>query len=320
MPELEVFEAEVKARIKQLASKDPGTRRKAAEWLGEAGDPMAITALAQTYKNDSDPRVREAAAYALGMFRSLEAALKGDKADQTMQVLEDVALRGKFGHRLRWPVRNLVKLMLGLLVSALLIAAAAFVLPGVLKAPASGGSVPTAEPAIPATSVPQEATLPPAPTAETQPTQPPAVDQATVVPTESVTTTQAIDLRPHIVALQTIIDDMTAFRGANTLLNQYWTDSTTGAGTAGCGAERPVLPDDYMLPEDVATASPDLALIAGLVNTGLGAVRQSWALFDSGCAAGNPAVNAQQGLTLTQAGATAFSSAATQLTNLRGGA
>jgi len=319
MPELEVFEAEVKAKIKQLTSKDAVARRKAAEWLGEAGDPMAVTTLAQAYKNDSDPRVREAAGYALGMFRSLEAALNSDKADQTMKMLEDVALREKFGHRLRWSVRRMVKLISALLVSAVLIAVAAFVLPAVLKAPVdSGGSVPTVE--QPATSVPQEATLPPAPTSETQPTSPPAVDQATVVPTESVPPAQVVDLRPHLVALQTIIDDMTALRGANSTLTQYWTESTSGSGTLGCSAARPVLPGDYVLPDEAALASSDLALASGLVNTGLAAVRQSWALFDTGCAAGNPAVNAPQGMTLTQAAATAFSSAGEQISNLRGGA
>lgn len=316
MPELEVFEAEVKAKIKQLTSKDAVARRKAAEWLGEAGDPMAVTTLAQAYKNDSDPRVREAAGYALGMFRSLEAALNSDKADQTMKMLEDVALREKFGHRLRWSVRRMVKLISALLVSAALIAVAAFVLPGVLKAPADSGTLPTIEPQIATTPVPQEAP----PTSEAQPTSPPAVDQATAVPTESVPPTQAVDLRPHLVALQTIIDEMTALRGANSTLNQYWTESTSGSGTLGCSAERPVLPGDYVLPDEAALASSDLALAAGLVNTGLAAVRQSWALFDAGCAAGNPAVNAQQGMTLTQAAATAFSSAGEQISNLRGGA
>jgi HEAT repeat protein len=53
MPDLDAFEAEVKGKIKQLSSKDAATRRKAAAWLGEAGDPTAITSLAQVYKNDA---------------------------------------------------------------------------------------------------------------------------------------------------------------------------------------------------------------------------------------------------------------------------
>lgn len=432
MPELEVFEAEVKAKLKQLASKDANARRKAAEWLGEAGDPMAITALAQAYKNDSDPRVRAAAGYSLGMFRSLEAALNSDKADQMMKVLADVALKGKFGRRVPWPVKRMAKLMLALVLSALFIAAASFVLPGILRGTATTASqpeAPTAEsqPVLPTTDPQAGALLDldrPALTLKLQgalesltasatqlqaqyqsvlgggtadcslvfPAQEPlalspantsnfpdlagaanslnqiqvdfaaakslydrtcageaippgdygapmgqvvAVLQSlsavqttligetapTTVPAEALSTpTPEVDLRTHVLALQTIIDDMTALRGANSILNQFWTESTSGTGTTGCTSERPVLPADYVLPEDVAAASPDLALVAGLVNTGLGAVRQSWALFDAGCAAGSPGVNAQQGLTLTQAASTAFSSATTELNKVRGGA
>lgn len=139
MPDLESFEAEVKANIKQLsASKDASARRTAAEWLGEAGDPTAITALAKAYKSDADTRVRQAAAYSLGMFRKLEQGLEED-SDGTVQILEDIALKGKIGSRLRFPVKRLVKLELGLLLSAVIVAALAFVLPSILRG-GTGGS------------------------------------------------------------------------------------------------------------------------------------------------------------------------------------
>jgi len=140
MPDLESFEAEVKAKIKQLASsKDAAVRRQAAEWLGEAGDPTAITSLASAYKSDKDVRVREAARYSLGMFRKLEQALEDDN-DAAMQTLEDIALKGKIGQRLRFPTRSLVKVEFGLLLSAILVALLAFVLPPMLRGGSGSGT------------------------------------------------------------------------------------------------------------------------------------------------------------------------------------
>lgn len=156
MPDLDAFEAQVNEKIKLLSSKNASVRRKAAAWLGEAGDPTAITALAQTYKNDADPRVRETARYALGMFRKLDQELKGPNSDKVMKLLQDVALKGRMGGRLPISVRALVKVELGLLLSAILIVALGFVLPSVLRPAAGNGSTtnPTAQPVIPSSSVP----------------------------------------------------------------------------------------------------------------------------------------------------------------------
>jgi HEAT repeat protein len=132
MPDLDAFEALVKQKIKLLAAKDAKTRRKAAEWLGEAGDPTAITFLAQAYKNDSDMEVREKASYALGMFRKLETELDGPNGEKVVKLLQDIALKGKMGGRPRIATRNMVKIELGLLLSAILVAVLSFVLPSVL--------------------------------------------------------------------------------------------------------------------------------------------------------------------------------------------
>lgn len=158
MPDLDAFEAQVTENIKQLSAKDPKTRRQAAAWLGEAGDPTAITALVQAYKNDPDPRVREDARYALGMFRKLEDALAKDQ-DGTIKLLQDIALHGKMGHRIPIPVRTVAKVILGLLISAVIVAAMAFVLPPLLRgsAPAQTAA-PTAEP-NPPTTVPASVQL-----------------------------------------------------------------------------------------------------------------------------------------------------------------
>lgn len=143
MPDLDTFMAEVNAKIKQLLNApDVATRKQAAEWLGEAGEPTAITALVQAYKNDSDASVKQAAAYSLGMFRKLEEALNGPDADKVQKLIEDIVYKGKMGRKACIPQKGMVKLLLGLLLSALLTGALAFVLPGMIRGmiPASGNS------------------------------------------------------------------------------------------------------------------------------------------------------------------------------------
>lgn len=128
MSELDAFEAKVSENIKLLSSTDPKIRLKAAEWLGEAGDPRAITRLRQVYKEDRDKKVRQAAEYSLGMFRALEQGLAGNKRDAVVKKLEDIALRGKMGRRS--PIRGstVAKINLGLFVSAILLLLFNFVL------------------------------------------------------------------------------------------------------------------------------------------------------------------------------------------------
>jgi hypothetical protein len=154
MPDLDAFEKEVKANIKRLtSSKDVAARRQSAVWLGEAGDPSAITALAQAYKNDKDAKVRQAAAYSLGMFRALADVWDTDEQDAAVDLLQKVALEGKMGRRLRLRPRALVKFEIGLLLSAILVAVAAFVLAPAIKGGASGSGQTAANP----TSAPQNA-------------------------------------------------------------------------------------------------------------------------------------------------------------------
>jgi hypothetical protein len=136
MPDLDSFEAEVREKIKLLSSRDAKTRIKAAQWLGEAGDPTAITALAQTYKTDDDPAVKEAARYSLGMFRRLDETLNGSNAkarERAVKLLEDVALNGKLGKRVPIPTRRVVKFEIGLLISAILVALLSFLLPPIIQ-------------------------------------------------------------------------------------------------------------------------------------------------------------------------------------------
>jgi hypothetical protein len=131
MADLKAFEAEVKNKIKELSSKNASTRLKAAQWLGEAGEPFAITKLTQAYKNDSDSRVREAAKYSLGMFRALENALSSDKEEEILVLLQKVAEEGKRGRRVPIPTRTLVKFEIVLLALLVILLGVNFVvLPG----------------------------------------------------------------------------------------------------------------------------------------------------------------------------------------------
>jgi hypothetical protein len=439
MPDLDAFEAEVKAKIKQLSSKEAATRRKAAAWLGEAGDPTAITSLAQVYKNDADPGVKEAAAYSLGMFRKLEQELDGDNSQAAVALLEKVALEGKMGGRLRFPRRALVKLELALLLSALMVAALAFVLPGVLtgggftfsfgtgdngdqatQVANGAGDVPDKDRAtilrelrgalgqvnnnatklqgqyqlvlgggkLPcneffdtltpyalsannaqefpdlaplATDIAQAQTdytaakatydrvcvsgeslsagdfggpmgttitliqrLPTIETAlvaaESQTVTAPEV-QADVTPTAEPTAVGGgIDIRPHLTALQNIIDEVTAPRGAYTMLNQYWTEAS-GSGTQGCNDPFNVaeIPADYVLPSELMVAAPTLRVSADLVNTGLRALRDGWQTFGLACSANTLGQFTADGLARMGAAKQAFDTAAIQIAGLRNG-
>ncbi len=136
---LEEFEQQVLDNINLLSSKDAKARIKAAAWLGEAGDPTAITALMRVYKGDSDTKVRAAAQYSLGMFRKLEEELKQPDQSKVQKLLEDVAVHGKMGRRVPIPVRSVVKFEIALVISAILVAVLALLVPSMFRQ--SGGQV-----------------------------------------------------------------------------------------------------------------------------------------------------------------------------------
>lgn len=123
MSELDAFEAKVRQNIKLLSSSNPKERRKAAAWLGEAGEPSAITRLKQVYEEDADASVRQAAGYALGMFKMLEQKMNGPDSERVLDMLEDVQLRGKMGRRTRLSTGCLTRLLVALVVSLAIILA-----------------------------------------------------------------------------------------------------------------------------------------------------------------------------------------------------
>lgn len=425
--QLEIFEEQVREKIKQLSSKDARIRSKAAAWLGEAGDPTAITMLAQIYKNDPDPSVRESARYSLGMFRRLEQELSSGDQDRVHKLLEDVAVRGKMGRRARFSVRAMSKLAGALLISAVLVFVIALILPPILKqssaqTPGNPDTQPTAAPLIEPTAPSVVSRDRPTlvtdlqaalvllrnnttklqgqyqavldggsvtcteffdtltPIALTSENRTEFADLATIadevngvqaafrlaksaydrvcVSNETLDTTAfsgpvgeiigleqsisgletrlasasggsvaeptleataSVDLRSHVIALQAIVDDVTAPDGPNNTLTQYWSDSQTAGGTTGCS--RPVsdsdIPADYSLPADASSASDDLTLAANLINTGLKAIRQSRDTFNTACGTNTVADSAALGLQLTTSAGQAFEGAVVLLNTLR---
>jgi hypothetical protein len=433
MADLDAFEVEVKAHIKQLLAKDATSRRRAAEWLGEAGDPTAITALKQAYKNDADPRVREAAAYSLGMFRKLEQELAGNKSDEAMALLEKI-VDGKMGRRVPIPKRTVVKLEIALLLSAVLVAILAFVLPPVIKGGALnlGGGAQTAndpsgqsgnvadkdrttliselraalnaantnatklqgqyqivlgggtlacdqtfdtltpytlstnnisqypELAEVANTVNQTQTdlttartsynqvcdegqtLEPGAFGPAMATTVAVIQQLTTAgdaltiaesitlevptplavetPTAEVaptTSSAGVDIRNHLTALQTMLDDLIAPRGGYTLLNQYWNEGATSGVTDGCRETPPTIPENYPFPAELTASAPNLKLAVDLMNTGLGLLRAGWAQFSASCIAGTLGPDAAAGLSNAQNAKIALDTAQQQVANLR---
>ena len=128
MSELDAFEVNVRQNIKLLSSPDAKVRRKAAAWLGEAGEPSSITRLKQVYETDPDANVRQAAAYSLGMFKMLEQQMNGPNSEHVYELLEDVQMRGKIGHRARIRTGCLARLIVGLVVSLAIILAFNFLI------------------------------------------------------------------------------------------------------------------------------------------------------------------------------------------------
>src|SRR5262249_24481325 len=113
-------------------------------------------------------------------------------------------------------------------------------------------------------------------------------------------------------------DNMSASDGPNSRLKQYWTDAKTPTGTAGCNSQVPAsaIPADYVIPAD-AQSNGNFVLAAGLVNTGLQALRQGSDLFASSCPA--PAASANTGLSYAQAASLAFTHASNILHGLKSG-
>lgn len=97
------FEQEVaKRRVMLRRPKQYGAKERveAAYWLGEAGDPQAIPELVLVYNRDKTKGMKEAATYALGMFKALKNTWENpEQQEEVYDISENIIFRGQFGKR-----------------------------------------------------------------------------------------------------------------------------------------------------------------------------------------------------------------------------
>jgi hypothetical protein len=156
------------------------------------------------------------------------------------------------------------------------------------------------------------ATATPAATATTPAT-------ATIAPTD-IPTVPGPDPRSQLVALYGIIDQVTAPRGANGLLRQYWQDAGVAGYIDACQDPVPPIPDDYVAPPEMIAVSHNLAQAVDQINLGLSLVRQGWQLFSYSCVRRNLSGQATTGTQAAEAADAAFREADRLLSAVRNGA
>lgn len=118
----EQHQALIAAMIEQLETGNARQRRAAAYFLGEAAAGDAIEALVKAYHEDENKGVRQAAAYALGMFRAFEKGMKSGREEEVLELLNQVEQEGKYGHRApvgKW-LRRILALALTLAILGVL--------------------------------------------------------------------------------------------------------------------------------------------------------------------------------------------------------
>src|SRR5262249_14266772 len=144
---------------------------------------------------------------------------------------------------------------------------------------------------------------------------------ATQEATQEVSTpTPAVNVRAHLAALGDIVDEVQGARGANTLLNQYWSDVRASGTRAGCTQAAPTIPADYVLPEADGQAVPNLKLAVDLINGGLRFLRQGWTQYTNACNANNLPAALEGGSQTAQNASSAFENAQTLLNAVRNSA
>lgn len=165
--------------------------------------------------------------------------------------------------------------------------------------------------AAPTAAPPTEIPPTDAPSGGSLPTLEPTVDLSAEAPVE-----REGALR-HVNPLYAIINNVTAQRGAATLLVQYWQDVEATGATDGCNEPRPTIPDNYVvLPEADLDAYIELAQAVQLVNVGLDAVRNGWVTFRGVCSTGGLAQRAGTEGRLARTALNSFFAAQTRLGEL----
>lgn len=148
------FMQEVQRNIKTLRDSDSSSAQRVASayWLGESGEPTAISTLVGVYQTTNERALKQATAYALSQFKALDEALNGNDqelADHARELYAGIVLRGEFGKRSttrRGPLLGCSFLLLltfvGLLAAAVILPESDFTLP--LLAPGEPQDTPTA--------------------------------------------------------------------------------------------------------------------------------------------------------------------------------
>ncbi|MBC7811186.1 MAG: HEAT repeat domain-containing protein [Burkholderiales bacterium] len=119
--------------------------------------------------------------------------------------------------------------------------------------------------------------------------QPPTPGVGAPAPTATTAPlpTPTPDYRTFISAMFDLSDQAMNPRGSNGLLRTYWSEAA-GGSTDACRISPPPIAEDYLLPPEIALASPQLAQAKDQVNLGLNLVRQGWQRLTDACAAGTP--------------------------------
>jgi hypothetical protein len=177
-------------------------------------------------------------------------------------------------------------------------------------------TLPDLQTALDAAETGQEVILPTiAPTAA-----PPTEILPTELPTNTPPPTTEINIadpRAHLATLYGIIENVTADRGAGSLLEQFWEDVQGSGASSACGAAHPPVPESYVLPEADAQASPDLAEAVRMINVGLEGLRVGWTDFEFACNSNALAARSSQELAEIRAALASFQAAELLLNNVR---
>ena len=143
----------------------------------------------------------------------------------------------------------------------------------------------------------------------------------TTTPDPSIPTeTQDIsDLTDVIIEMERIINDMT-FRGATSEAIFNWQQVVDNAQLylSGCNQPEPLIPDDYVLPDDLIGSSVQLDSAVNNLNIGLQSTRLAVSAFYAACTAGEVPADAAGRLAQAQLAETAFGSATSDLNAIQG--
>jgi hypothetical protein len=142
--------------------------------------------------------------------------------------------------------------------------------------------------------------------------------EPTAVP-EATATPNLTDARTHIASLELRIRQMVEPRGAASLMEVYWGNLREFGSSEGCRQPAPIIPEDYILPEDIGNNFPALREATDNINLGLLLTRQNVTAFSAACQSEDPGEQVAERLQQITAAREAFQDAQDALDSLQGG-